>query len=166
MRTPSFNVYPNVLKDINLPHIPWDSVVNTSGANEVSFIEILNDHYLSQMNNTPTRGRNILDLVITSIPDHVSTCEVLSPEQAEVFTDHCVISFEFSAFIKAPTKTHRSVYDYEKGDFEGLRTALSAINLSAVLGCDDINIDWQQWRDTFLAAVSDYIPMKRSSTMD
>ena len=72
-----------------------------------------------------------------------------------------MISFEFSAFIKAPTKTHRSVYDYEKGDFEGLRTALSAINLSAVLGCDDINIDWQQWRDTFLAAVSDYIPMKR-----
>jgi hypothetical protein len=35
---------------------------------------------LSQLNNTPTRGNNILDLVITSAPDHVRITEILSPD--------------------------------------------------------------------------------------
>ena len=48
-----------------------------------------------------------------------------------------------------------------KGDFEGLRTALSAINLSSIIANDDINTDWHQWKDTFLVAVSDYIQTKR-----
>ena len=62
--------------------------------------------------------------------------------------------------MKAPPKTLRFVYDYAKGDFEGLRTALSAINLSSIVANDDINTDWHQWKDTFLAAVPDHIQTK------
>ena len=88
---------------------------------------------------------------------------MLSPYQAAIFTDHDVISFEFRAFIKASTKTHRRIYDYAKGDFEGLYTVLCAINLSESISDDDddINADWQRWKDTFLAAVSDHIPIKK-----
>ena len=43
---------------------------------------------------------------------------------------------------------------------EGLRTALSAINLSSIIANDDINTDWHQWKDTFLVAVSDCIQTK------
>ena len=45
--------------------------------------------------------------------------------------------------------------------FRGLRTALSAINLSSIIANDDINPDWHKWKDTFLLAVSDYIQTKR-----
>ena len=69
--------------------------------------------------------------------------------------------FQFNTFIKAPPKTLSFVYDYAKGDFEGLRTALSAINLSSIIANDDINTDWHQWKGTFLVAVSDYIQTKR-----
>ena len=55
----------------------------------------------------------------------------------------------------------RFVYDYTKGLFEGLRTALSAINLSSIIANDDINTDWHQWKGTFLVAVSDYIQTNR-----
>ena len=68
--------------------------------------------------------------------------------------------FQFNAFIKVPPKTLRFVYDYAKGDFKGQPTALSAINLSSIIANDDINTDWHQRRDTFLAAVSDYIQTK------
>ena len=51
-------------------------------------------------------------------------------------------------------KTHqnplRFVYDYAKGNFEDLRTALSAINLFSIIANDDINTDRHQWKDTFL----------------
>ena len=45
---------------------------------EVPFLEILNDHYLTQMNYIPTRGDRALDLVITNVPDQVCVRDVLS----------------------------------------------------------------------------------------
>ena len=62
---------------------------SASGDNQLPFIEALNDHFLTQINHTPTRGSNILDLVITSAPEHTKVTEVLSPDKAGVFTDHC-----------------------------------------------------------------------------
>ena len=149
--------------NFNFSNIFWDTIANTTDVNELRFTEILNDHFLTQLNNTSTRGNNVLDLVLTSVPDHVLVTDVLSPDQAAIFTDHCVISFEFRAFIKAPTKTHRRAYDCAKGDFEGLYTDLCEINLSESISDDDedINADWQRWKDTFLAAVSDHIPIKK-----
>ena len=147
--------------DFNLPHISWEQTVRASGNNELCFVEALNDHYLSQLNHTPTRGNNVLDLVITSMPDRIRACEVLSPADAGIYSDHGVISFDFSAFVKAPTKIHRTIYDYKSGDFGRLRGSLTAVNLSSVLGSNDINLDWQCWKDAFLAAVSDSIPTKK-----
>lgn len=53
------------------------------------------------------------------------------------------------------------MFDYDKGDFDSLRNALRAVNLTSILGSDDINADWKNWKDVFLAAVSDYIPTKK-----
>ena len=101
------------------------------GVNELAFIEILHDHLLTQFNKKSTRGNNIFDLVITSVPNRVNVTDILSPKDTGIFTDHRVINFQFNAFIKAPPKTLRFDYDYAKGDFEGLYTALSAINFSS-----------------------------------
>jgi hypothetical protein len=55
--------------DFNLPKINWDSPDQTSGSDEILLTELLNDYFLSQVNHHPTRGENILDLIITSVPD-------------------------------------------------------------------------------------------------
>ena len=34
---------------------------NLLGAGEQTFVDILNDHFLTQLNTIPTRGNNILD---------------------------------------------------------------------------------------------------------
>ena len=99
------------------------------------------------------------------MPNRVNVTDIVSPKDTGGggggVTDHSVIIFQFNGFIKAPPKTLRFVYDCAKSNFEGLRTALSAINLSLILANDDINTDWHQWKDTFLAAVSHYIQTKR-----
>ena len=69
------------------------------GANELPFIEALHDHFLTQTNHTPTRGSNILDLVIRSAPEHIKVTEALSPDKAGFFTDHCVVMFEYNSFV-------------------------------------------------------------------
>ena len=152
--------------NFNLPDILWDSIDSAAGGKELAFIETLHDHLLTQLNKKPTRDNNILDLVITSAPSRVYVTDILSPKDTGGgggwgVTDHSVIIFQFNACIKSPPETLRFVYDYAKGDFEGLRTALSAINLSSIIANDDINTDWHQWKDTFLVAVSDYIQTKR-----
>jgi exonuclease III len=126
-----------IVGDFNLPNISWDSNNNAFGANEMSFVDALHDHYLSQIINIPTRGSNILDLVITSVQDHVSVTEVLSPDKAALFTDHNVITFEYAVHLKAPSKTLRYIYDYNNGDFNGLRTAIHEKDLSSLVTSDD-----------------------------
>ena len=90
--------------DINLPNISCHSVDSASGANELPFIEALHDHFLTQINNTPTRGSSILDLVVTSAPEHTKVTEVLSPDKAGAFTDHCVVLFEHNSFVLTPAQ--------------------------------------------------------------
>ena len=62
--------------DFNFPKIQWDELDKTNGVNELLFVELLNDHFPCQLNNTPTRGNKLLDLVITSVPNHVRMTEI------------------------------------------------------------------------------------------
>ena len=146
--------------DFNLPNIHWDTLENTSGVNEVVFVELLNDHYLSQLINSLTRGNNILDLVITNMPDLVSLTRILPPEETSVFTDHHAITFDFSAFLKQPRRSTRTVYNYARGNVDGLCAALQETDLSSTISesSDNINVDWKRWKETFLSTVSEFVP--------
>ena len=65
----------------------------------------------------------------------------LDPTQSGLFTDHAPIVFHLKTSIKATTKLTRTVLDYRRGDLDGLRTALDAIDLtSSVKSNNDINI--------------------------
>ena len=116
---------------------------SASGTNVLPFIKALHDHFLTQINNTPTRGSNILDLEITSAPEHTKVTEVLSPDKAGVFTHHSVVLFEYNSLVNASSHPRKFVYDYAKDDFEGLPEALSAINLSSVVGHNNIDDNWR-----------------------
>ena len=73
--------------DFNMPDILWDSI-NTdsaSGVNELAFIETLHDHLLTQLNKKPTRGNDILVVVITSVPHRVIVTDILSPKDTGFF---------------------------------------------------------------------------------
>jgi hypothetical protein len=82
-----------------------------------------------------------------------------SSTQIEIFTDHNVINFELLFHPKRAPKIQRTVYDYRRGDFTALRSALESLNLSATISADgDINDDWRNWRNTFVNTVSHHIP--------
>ena len=75
--------------------------------------------------------------------------------------DHCVVLFEYNSFVNASSHPRKFVYEYANGDFEALHDALSAINLSSIVGHNNIDDDWWCWKDLFLAAVKDFMPLKR-----
>ena len=57
----------------------------------------------------------------------------------------------------------RNIYDYEKGDLQGLCAALRELDLSTTISdqLGDIDADWERWKNAFLTEVSKYIPKKR-----
>ena len=126
-----------------MPHISWNSPENTTGANEIPFLELMNDYFLSQLNNKPTRRNNVLDLVLTNVPNLVNIHEVLSPTEAEVFTHHNIILFDVLISPKSPVNMNRTVYDYQRGNFDALRSSLESENLSNLISVEgDIDHDW------------------------
>ena len=72
-------------------------------------VDILNDHFLTRLNTIPKRGNNILDLVITSVPDQVNVTEVVKAIDADMAADHAIVSFEFQISLKAPPKMNRFI---------------------------------------------------------
>ena len=78
--------------DFNLPRARWNACENLSGVNKNTFVRMLDDHFLEQINKFPTRENNILDLVISSIPNNITVSEVLKPSVSEILTDHNAIN--------------------------------------------------------------------------
>ena len=56
-----------------------------------SFVETLNDHFLTQANKSPTQDSNISDLIITTVLERVKVAEAKTLNDAGIFSDHCVI---------------------------------------------------------------------------
>ena len=62
--------------DFNLPNIDWINI-NATTENPIysHFIKIINDYFLWQVIDFPTRENNILDLILTSIPEKLTNIE-------------------------------------------------------------------------------------------
>ena len=99
-----------ITDDFNLKRACWNWQVDTSVGNKHAFVSLLNDFFLEQVNKTQTRGNNILDLVITSIPERVKVSEVLKPMSTENSTDHSAIIFDLSLSHIPNPKIKRTVF--------------------------------------------------------
>ena len=79
-------------------------------------IDIMNDHGLEQLVHFPTREKNTMDLILTSLPGQCQ--EIHSPDKLSV---HDVGSGTLKVYIPHKKKPRRKVYLYHKGDFELMR---------------------------------------------
>ena len=64
----------------------------------------------------PTRERNTLDLIITSLPGQF--VDIHSPDR---LSDHDIVSGTLKVVIPPIKKPKRKVYRYQKGDYESMR---------------------------------------------
>ncbi len=114
---------------------------------EVQFTELLNDYYLTQVNTFPTRGDHILDFVITSVPGQVQNLSALSPTRSELITDHSTLIFDIVASFKTRPKIKRTVFDYNRENFNSLRATLQTVDLcGAVETAEDVDHGWIRWK--------------------
>ena len=112
----------HILGDFNFCDIVWPDRLSKSGSplslsEGKKFIEILNDHHLEQLVHFPTREKNTLDLIITSLPSQFLIIQ--SPDR---LSDHDIVSGTLKIVIPPIKKPRRKVYRYQKGYYESMRS--------------------------------------------
>ena len=93
--------------------------------NEV-FIDVINNHNLEQIVNSPTTQNHMLDLILTSTPSLFKEPPGMSDHKAVIFSINCERP---SINRKAP----RKVYLYHKGDIPSLKDKLKNFKSTFVL---------------------------------
>ena len=103
--------------------IVWTDRLNKAGSplspseGEI-LIDIMKDYGLEQLVHFPTRERNTLDLIITSLPG-----QFVDIHSYDRLSDHDSVSETLKVVIPQPEKEKptRKVYRYQKGDYESMR---------------------------------------------
>ena len=150
--------------DFNFPHINWStgSPIITDNLTE-SFCNILDDHFLTQMNFHVTRMSssssitgNILDLVFTNFESLVEDV-VVFPHAFEL--DHFPITFTLKRKFNRQKNMKRMVYSYKNADLEGLHETLNCIPWEFVISSSDLNDSVTKFQDLLLSAIAEHVPL-------
>ena len=114
----------------NYKHINWEtwSTSKSKDSEEEKFLEALKDSFLFQHVTQPTRHRgsdepSILDLVLTNEEMQISNIEYESPLGK---SDHSSLIFDFHCYTE--TKKLTESYNYNKADFDAMRSDLETTN--------------------------------------
>ena len=107
-----------LMGDFNYPNIDWELGRCSTTPPERLFMETVNDSFLHQHVNSPTRARqnhcpSVLDLIFTNEFGMLSDLSVLAPLGK---SDHAVLSFQLNCYVE--TEVFKDVRrNYRKGDY-------------------------------------------------
>ena len=124
------------------------------------FTKTVKDIYLWQLVNFPTRGDNILDLILTNTPNKVSNVQGFDDI---LNTDHKLVSFNINLKIQKKPKAKRSIYNFKNANCSGLKEMLlyAPRPWAQCYVPDNIDKSLSNWCDLFLSAVDNHIPKYR-----
>ena len=148
-----------IVGDFNLPDVDWATVTASIDCQMYTlFTEAIEDHFLWQVIDFPTRNDHILDLLLKNIPDKISnfkgSWDILN-------SDHQLTEFSLDLRIKSQPHIKRRLYNFKKAEWIGLKYSLSLINWDLCFEENDINASLTNWSDIFLAAVNQHIPTSK-----
>ncbi len=133
---------------------------NLPGRQIESLSDLALDRSLTQMVKHPTRGENILDLLLTNSPETVSQVDVVDGIPG---SDHEAIQFLARVIKPAVVRQNRFVYNFKRGDFDRFRDLLSEIPWNCCFLSDNVDDSWNRFKDLLLTAADQSIPKVRLS---
>ena len=125
-----------LMGDFNFPEINWS--VPESLSEEHSFIKCTNNAYLFQNVLDSTRGKNILDLVLSSEENMIENLEVGEPFGT---SDHQIIRWKL-VVCKGLTNKNKKVFNYFKTDYSAVRREVQDRNWQNLIGETNVEENW------------------------
>ena len=155
-----------IMGDFNYPKILWQLHYAPGEKSEESkFIECIENNYLTQHIDKPTRWRgdnepHILDLILTH-EDNISDIEYQSPLGK---SDHSIIKFKYHCYaILRESEQIRLCYD--KADYDEMRNEAGKINWRNELQ-NDMNVEemWDIFHRKIKHLEASFVPKKKFKT--
>ena len=150
-----------IIGDFNLPDICWTSLSGSSPLSNL-FCDFVFESNLSQLLSCPTHVKgHTLDLLLTNNENLVRHLSVESTPMSQL-SNHYNICFNI---VNCPSTSRRhsplSVFDYSKGDYEGLCNYLLDIDYSLCLQSGSIEYVWSYLKHVILSGMNMFIPKRR-----
>ena len=152
-----------VMGDFNLPKIDWNTYLTSSDGNskESQFLECLRDCFLNQKCTKPTRIRlnnepSLLDLVLVSNDQSIDNIDYESPLGK---SDHRVLQFQYQCSVRRLNYKKVKFY-YDKADYTAMKEMLVNINWQDKLNAENIDDNWEQFKNIINSVVDKYVPKK------
>ena len=150
-----------ILGDFNMPKIDWENMQSTDQM-EQKCLDALNDKFMYQHVNAPTRFRNnqhanILDLILTN-EEHMIT-DGVNIEPPLGSSDHATLTFNYQCYSKTDKKTH-TTYKYDKADFVSMKRELE-VDWEELFQNKTTNEAWEILQKRLKASVDNNIPKHR-----
>jgi len=161
-----------IFGDFNLPYLSWDSLLPTGV--HLRFHEALLDfvmhHGLCQCVTQPTRGNNILDIILVNDPLLINSCNVGLPFGT---SDHDAVEFSLTLPDCTADEVDRDPevntfysYNFKEADYVGLNAYLASVDWQLVFSNhdNDINKCMELFIDVLNAGMDMYVPIKQVFT--
>lgn len=147
-----------LLGDFNYGHIDWGLMRMEPGASPdtATFLDCIENNFLTQHITEPTRVASTLDLVITRDPHiihDIAIHECLSSSDHNMISG--LIDFEGSRYVQ------KLGYDYRRGDYEAINEELHRIDWDGYL-IGDTNSRWIRFRDKISQLQKEYVPTREA----
>ena len=156
------STYKNVIVcgDFNYPCINWN-LLHASTTSGQMFLDAILDSYLVQVIDKPTRGDNILDLILTS---NEALVENINIEEPFASSDHCVVKFDITCnIIRKDWKL--CYYDYRHGNYEAMKVYLAEMDWNIFINCKDVIEVWSRFIKMMKDLVVKFVPKKMRETV-
>lgn len=143
--------------DFNLPSLKWDGAIPPSG-NSSAFYDVINTYGLEQYVLSPTRGTNILDLILCNDPSVVRCVSVLPG-----ISDHNIVSAKFILPQLVPASCDvKKVYMYNRANYNEIISKLeSELDMyTAESLSEDVDALWIRFKNLLLSLIDNHIPFK------
>ena len=96
-------------------------LIGTPSPASAKFCDIILDLNLSQLICEPTHiAGNMLDLILTNIPDHIFNVNVHSVPPLSIPSDHYIITFDVQTLNHDVHNRATTSFDFTKGDYDSL----------------------------------------------
>ena len=153
-----------IVGDFNYPNINWDRT--NEGYKEGQFIDSLNDAFLIQMVNKPTRHRegqqaNLLDLIIVNDDQMISDITHFSKLGK---SDHDTLLFDlYIPKDKPPQEDPKAEYIFKKGNYRKMRQEAEDLEWSYIIDLD-VEKQMAEIKKKLMILIEDNVPKKTYKT--
>ena len=141
-----------ILGDFNYNDINWDR--RDSGNLGKDFLDLVNDCFLWQHVKQPTRGNNILDLVLSSEENMIEEVEISGPISN---CDHNAIFFQLNCNSEDEESKIES-FSYDRADYQQIRSSLERVDWNSLLDGKSVEEMWIGWKGILLQHRERYVP--------